>query len=677
MKPSTSTLALGLALSLAAPCQSALASDPEEQLLLARANYWRGQHCLDQTAATLQKILALNPRQADALLELGMLAAAQHNAGEAQGYFDRLGQIARDDPHAAQLLKASEAARAGNPASAQPAPVVPVLVIAAAAVAAPREARAQAAAPPAAAANAAAHAEAPAPAPLQLAAVSADSDDLAPARPATSGRAPTYTAGSRADRAAPGRQLASLSVETSDIEITASAAPATVPSAGSTDAEGKKPVQVAQVELMPPPPIGGYVRPVNVPEYSPDDTLEMQLDRSVALLEAQTNPSLVAGIGLRVHGGDSGTSKLTEVGVPVEATFSPWLTGTARFAVVPVYLNSGSISQSNLAQFGANPILAAAGSPLASAGYQSAFGVGLLGSYAYNDFSAQLGSTPLGFAVTNVIGNIAYTPKFLGNTLSLRIEGLRQPVTDTLLSYAGTHASLGAANALTNGAFGTNSTWGGVVRTGGHVAVFYDDGYAGAYGGAGLASVTGTNVADNSEVDALAGAYFRPWKTDNWAIRVGVALFYIGFDKNLDGFTFGQGGYFSPQNFESLTFPIEYTGHSGNWSYLAGGAIGVQHFNSDSSPIFPNNPAAQTALVNLGTVPTTFSGSGSTGPGFNFRGQIEYAIDHTLSVGASANVDNAKSYTEGIAKIYLRKTFDWLGSDPASVVSRDQPLSHM
>ncbi len=262
----------------------------------------------------------------------------------------------------------------------------------------------------------------------------------------------------------------------------------------------------------------------------------------------------------------------------------------------------------------------------------------------------------------------------------MRVEAIRQPVIDSVLSYAGTRAALGTANTVSGGGFGANSTWGGVVKTGGHVMVFYDDTQIGAYGGGGWANLTGENVPDNAQVDALVGAYFRPWKNEDNQLRTGVALYYTGYHRNLSGFTFGQGGYFSPHNYEVLTFPVEFSGHSGNWSYLAAAALGVQHFNQSSSPIFPNDPFAEGALAATGANPN-FSGVSSTGVAFNARGQLEYAIDNTMSVGIAASVDNGRNYTEEIGKIYIRKTFDWLApintaGDP-SVVGRDMPQSRL
>jgi cellulose synthase operon protein C len=93
MKPSTSTVALGLLLSLSAPCRLAVAADPGEQILLDRAAYWRAQQRPDMAADMLNKVLALNPSQPDALYQLGMLAAQRGDQAGESPHFARLRQL--------------------------------------------------------------------------------------------------------------------------------------------------------------------------------------------------------------------------------------------------------------------------------------------------------------------------------------------------------------------------------------------------------------------------------------------------------------------------------------------------------------------------------------------------------------------------------------------------------
>ncbi|HVH79663.1 MAG TPA: cellulose synthase subunit BcsC-related outer membrane protein, partial [Stellaceae bacterium] len=490
-KATASRLAVGLMLSVALPGLSA-ASDPGEQLMLARASYWRAQQRPDLAAEVLNKLLSANPGQPDALYQQGVLALEQGDRGGAQRYFDRLHQLAPADARAKELT-----ALLAQPAVATvaPAPMAVTTAPASAPVTAvsnvtPVQMPVTRMLPTASASPVATPAAAQKRPELTVA--SADSDDLTPAKPASASppapagapaSAPTaavsHLAAATSEAAYPrNQQVAALPpVTISDGNTTIPSTTLAVASAGSNDlGNTAKSVQVAQVELEPPPPIGGYQATLALKPYSPSDTLETYIDRDLARLEAEAAPTLIAGLGFRTHSGTEGTVGLNEFGGTAQFSFSPFDTGSATIAVLPVYLDAGTPANINLQRFGANPVLAAAGLPLASAGDQNASGVGLLGSYTYGDFSGQLGTTPLGFPVTNIVGNVAYTPKFLDGNLAVRFEAVRQPVTDTVLSYAGTHANLATANAVTAGAFGGyGRTWGGVVKTGPHALAFYDD----------------------------------------------------------------------------------------------------------------------------------------------------------------------------------------------------------
>lgn len=671
------TAAVGLLFSVGMPAGAALAADPAELLLLQRASFWRAQQRADLAADILAKILATNPGQPDALYQRGQLALEQGDRGSAEQYFDRLRTLAAADGRAAELLglaqpsaaPAAAVTKAATATTDTPKPATPV--------------------PPPAAAVASAPAPAADPVPSTIpakvvtaalstpvAAGSADSDDLV-AAPGANSRlaAPTQPAVAAAPSAPTQMQLASLpSVTLSDGDVVV---PSSAETSSGDTGKAARSVQVAQVELQPPPPVGGYQVLGTLRPYSPSDTLEVYIERDLENLEMQSNPSLIAGFGYRTHSGTEGLGRLDEIGGSAQFSFSPWYTGTASIAVMPAYLDAGKPANGNLVNFGANPIRIVNGIASANAREQDAFGVGLLGTYSYADFTGQFGTTPLGFPVVNFIGDVAYAPKFLNGNMTVRFEGFRQPVTDSVLSYAGTHASLATANAFVNGAFGNNTLWGGVVKTGPRVTAFYDDQMYGAYGGIGYSWLTGNNVADNSELDALLGAYFRPLKTDYWTLRVGVSAFYAGYDKNLSGYTWGQGGYFSPQDFEGIGFPLEVTGSYGQWSYLFAPTIGTQHFNSKSSPIFPITPAAQLTMQALSPSNAFNSGQhGGWGFGFNIKGQVEYAVDKTLSFGIAGSANNSNNYDEGIVQVYLRKTFDWFApvafkNDPVSIASRD------
>ena len=606
-------LALGLLLT-AAISPAVHAADSAEQILLGKADDWRAKDRPDLARDALGKLLSVSPAQPDALYAYGVLELQQGNMAEARGYLARLREAAPGDPRVAAL---GQAIAVGS-GSSTPAPQ--------------------------AAGDLSAGAGSSEPPPLDLTATSADSPDLAPARPP----GPAVPV-----------QLASLpSGAVSDGDLGPDAAPAH---------SGKR-EQLAQLELQVPGPvpIAAYQAPPPNPNNGTgpapaQDSLQLDIERSISQIEAENSPTLEGGFVYRGRFGTAGLSQLNEVAAPIDGTFSPWMTGRMTVSVAPVWLDSGSVGGSSLPLFGANQILSANGLGMVTPSEQSAFGV--LGSlaYAYGPFSGKIGESAWGFPVTNITGDVAYNPKLLGDQLSVKLEGFREPVTDSLLSYAGTRANLTAANAVSGNAFGMNRTWGGVTKTGVQGSVFYDDNNVGAFGIVGGGVLQGTNVAQNSTINAIVGAYFRPWRTDTQAVRVGVNLNYFGFDKNLSFYTFGQGGYFSPQNYVALTFPVEYQGRADRWSWLAAVGLGIQHFNADSSPYFPNNPAAQTALeVAEGSTSNStvrYPGTHSTGLAADVRGQVEYALSKDLAIGASAQYDNGNSYNEGVFKLYFRKTF--------------------
>ena len=71
---------------------------------------------------------------------------------------------------------------------------------------------------------------------------------------------------------------------------------------------------------------------------------------------------------------------------------------------------------------------------------------------------------------------------------------------------------------------------------------------------------------------------------------------YFTYAKNLDHFTLGQGGYFSPQSYFAALLPLTFTRRLDNLTWSVGGSVGAQSYTENSSPVFPNNGALQSQL---------------------------------------------------------------------------------
>jgi hypothetical protein len=140
------------------------------------------------------------------------------------------------------------------------------------------------------------------------------------------------------------------------------------------------------------------------------------------------------------------------------------------------------------------------------------------------------------------------------------------------------------------------------------------------------------------------------------------------YDKNLSYFTYGQGGYFSPQQYVILNLPIEYMGRNGDFTYDFKGSIGVQHYRLNSSPYFPTNPGLQTAAAeNMNGITNSTStaldtnavypGQSKTGVAYSFSAVGEYQLAPQVAVGAMASLGNAYQYREWLGAVYVRYSF--------------------
>lgn len=383
---------------------------------------------------------------------------------------------------------------------------------------------------------------------------------------------------------------------------------------------------------------------------------------SLREIEQERTRSIAGGPMLRARDGDSGMSQLTEMQMVAEAKM-PVGDGKLIARVTPVALEAGSVGSgfSDGSRFGGGPIAWATppgttnvfGAQLrsASAGSQSAFGVAMGVAYESDRFSADVGTTPLGFRYTDVnAGARLNLPMSQRTTLGL--SGSRRPVTDSLLSYAGVRDDR------------VGLEWGGVMATGGRADFGWDDGSFGLYAYGGYSVLTGHDVKRNTKWEGGGGFYMRLVDTDSQRMTSGINFTSMGYGENLRYFTFGHGGYFSPQTYYAVTVPLTLSGRTGRLAYQVRGALGVQAFQEDAADYFPTNPGAQAAadaavrtansnnLTNATSA--TYADQSKTGLAYNLVGSVEYQAAQQLFVGGLLGLDNARDYRQWYAGVYVR-----------------------
>ncbi|UFN51458.1 BCSC C-terminal domain-containing protein [Roseomonas sp. OT10] len=405
---------------------------------------------------------------------------------------------------------------------------------------------------------------------------------------------------------------------------------------------------------------GGGTPLTPVSTGAPADTMLADINRELADVRSEAAPYVLGNLGTRVRSGTAGTDRLREFSGTAEGSaVLPGVGGRLTLRAQAVTIDSGQLGSNTAAlrAFGTNPLsLPGPGVNILTTTADrfrsqdtTASGVALGLAYQRGWFSADIGTTPLGFRQENILGGVEISPP-LGANARLRITGERRAMTDSLLSWAGSRDP------------STGLIWGGVVRNTGRGQVEFTSGRTNFYVGGGYSTLEGQGVADNTRFEGGAGFATPLFRQPDAELTTGLDLVYLGYDKNLRFFTLGQGGYFSPQTYAAANIPIDYRGRAGNLAYRLGAQVGIAYFKEDRSPLFPNNPSMQAQAVAAAAADPTVSAyyAGQTQTGFvgGLRADAEYAVTPNFRIGGLLRYDKAADWNELRAMLYARYRFE-------------------
>jgi hypothetical protein len=216
----------------------------------------------------------------------------------------------------------------------------------------------------------------------------------------------------------------------------------------------------------------------------------------------------------------------------------------------------------------------------------------------------------------------------------------RRAVTSSVLSYGGMRDPI------------SGERWGAVVQTGPYVdAGIYRERYSIA-GAVRFSDITGEHVLDNQFFGARAAADWKFYSEPYARASVGLAVNYWQFDHNLQNYTLGSGGYYSPQSYVSVDLPLEVWGEYRDWSYRLRGSIGHSQSRTDAIALYPEDPALQ------GAVNSAVFGGGRNGGSTSFSAYaaVERQLSPTWIIGMKLDIDRADYYDPTVVTIYLRHT---------------------
>ncbi len=393
-----------------------------------------------------------------------------------------------------------------------------------------------------------------------------------------------------------------------------------------------------------------------------NDPLLLAINREYARVREESATQITVGGNYRSRSGQGGVdaSDMLSGNIAVSAAV-PGVGGRITASAQPVVIDSGRSQADNgtLRRIGSNAsvlpgdraTISTDQAQRATPSDSTASGVALSVGYKRDNFSADIGTTPLGFARQNIVGGVEVAPAITPN-IRVRATAERRAIDETMLSYAGRRDPL------------TSQVWGGVVRNTarGQVEVNGPTPNTNFYVGGGYSTLEGDGVADNTRIEANAGMRHTLINTPDGQLTTGFDVSYQAYDKNLRMQTLGHGGYFSPQSYVAASIPVDYRGRSGNLSYNIGASLGVASFKEDRAPFFPNDPNRQRDLEGRSaqdpTITAFFPGQSQTGFIGGLRAGLEYEVNPSMRLGAGLSYDKSANFSETRGMVYARYTFE-------------------
>ncbi len=427
-------------------------------------------------------------------------------------------------------------------------------------------------------------------------------------------------------------------------QFTASATPANLPPTPVGEHAGLLPIpDLREARVLAPLSQSVTSRPLR---QSPQPAPTLSDEINAIKLKLATSVDLAPRF--RSRSGEPGLGSLSEFELPLEIAVPTSANSAFTLRLTPTMLSVGALNRSdagNIAKVGSAALgpLQSGFDPVAN---QDAGGMAISVAYRDDDLTMRIGTTPLGFLVTHVVGELSFSSHVDDFTLKGALS--RRAVTDSVLSFAGMRDPQ------------SMQAWGGVVKTGAQFGLTYGGDERNVYADLGAAQLSGRGVKDNTQFEVSLGAYWRAYQSANSKLKLGLNLTAMAYRDNLGFFTLGHGGYFSPQQYFSFGVPWEFAGRRGGLSYQMGGDLSVQKFSQDRVAYFPNDPALQNAWAQKAgaTYLTYYEAESGFGLGYNLYGAFEYPLTPRFTFGGRLAFDNSRNYAQQSGTLYLRYAFD-------------------
>lgn len=372
--------------------------------------------------------------------------------------------------------------------------------------------------------------------------------------------------------------------------------------------------------------------------------LDLGLPQAAAARVPNLNPALAGLLSPSVHvgglvrekSGSRGTSQLSITRWPDLQIDWPMAADRLSLDVARVRLNAGAATPG--VPFGSN----LPGQPLPTtalgAGWEPRLSWTRQGRWGVQ---AMLGLTPSDGPVSSApFGELAVSNTETDHMVTAKLYV--EPVRDSMLSYVG----------LRDPASGR--AWGRVLRWGGSVDGYTALGASGwTLGGrAALEHLNGRDVAGNAhQALALSLSHNLPIAGMRF-FSIGPSLAYEHYTRNLSGFTWGHGGYFSPQRFITTGATVAFqTTEAKRWIAAGVMQMGWQSVLQDGGACFALTPPA------TGGSCTPLARSTSNGLGTSSHLRVGYLLSPHLEIDSEVGVRTGPAYRDRAIYLGLRYHF--------------------
>lgn len=369
-----------------------------------------------------------------------------------------------------------------------------------------------------------------------------------------------------------------------------------------------------------------------------------RLRRQVLEDSVKKNANIELAYSNSIDSGTPGASelKLEVLSLALNVPFEKrWLgQGIWYLRFEPTITNTGMLDVSQSSDYGSLRLCgidcSAVNSVEKDTGYAIAFGLDM------PRWRADIGTIPLGFTHQDIVGGIEVDGDF--GDFGWTVSATKRPQTSSLLSYAGRQDPY------------SGLIWGAakIFNFGGSLSYDLGEGF-GAWSVIDYALITGEHIKSNRRNRLMAGAYYALMDEEWLTVDVGINLFFWQFEYDLSHYTLGQGGYYSPQSYQAISFPVSLYGRNDQWSYKFDLSLSVSQSQTDDGDYFPLHDQYQNELAKISN--DYFIGDKGSGIGFYAKAAVEYKLSSHWLLGGKITLQQSDFYSPNSFMLYVRYSF--------------------